>query len=172
MTAELYYRIGTSAATLATGGNLFARGLPIPRQAIYNDHSGRRPMGQGGEGRHGYINASLLWDALTVDQASIIRALIATAETSSGNGNGTLWATIPKTTAQSSGIEWIDVSGIAIMPQWIPEERVHGLVYENVVLRLNDCTVEAEPSTILDTDLRLMPSETVSVAESITVSVS
>jgi hypothetical protein len=145
MSAELFYRIGVSSATLR---NLFARGLPLPQQAVYNDHTNRRPQGGGGQGRHGYNNADILWRRLTAEQANIIYELINTAETTGGQGNGTVWFTLLKTTAESSGPYWIDISGIAIMPEWSPTENGHGVAYENVTLRINNVTVENDPSTV------------------------
>ena len=147
MSSELFYRVGTSSGTLENG-NFFVRGLPPPRQAIYNDHTVRRAQGAGGQSRQGYNNAEVLWERLDSQQANAIRELIETAETTGGQGNGTLWLTLPNTTAGTSGVAWIDVSGIAVMPEWVPTEQGHGVAYENVVLRLNDCTIEAEPSTV------------------------
>ena len=143
--SNLYYRIGPLEATLLP---FFARGLPAPTQAIYRNHTTRSPQGGGGEGRHGYNQAEILWDILTADQANIIEDLITTVEATAGQGNATLWLTLPQTDAEPGGASWIDISGIAIMPQWNPAPQSNGLLYENVILRLNNCTEQNIPSTV------------------------
>lgn len=143
----LFYRIATSSAGLATG-NFVVWGLPTPDASPFRDHTTRSQQGGGGEGRHGHNNAEILWNRLTAELAKVIQDLIETAEVTGGQGNGTLHATLPKGLAKSDGASWIDISGVAIMPQWEPTRRLDGLAYDNVILRLNDCTVEADPSTV------------------------
>lgn len=147
MAKTCYYRIATSEAGLATG-YIFARGLPPPDLVTFDPFSVRRPASQGGESRQGYKSVSLLWNKLDSKQASVIYNLISTAEASSGEGNGTLWATLPKVDGASPGINWIDVSGIALLPTFETEPQSNGQTYPNVVLRLNNVTVENEPSNI------------------------
>ena len=148
MSTKLYFRIATSLAGLENG-NFFVLGLPEPVDADYNDHTTRRPQGGGGESRQGYNNAFVLWDRLDSQQANVLEDLILTAEVTGGQGNGTIYLTLVNTTAGSSGVAWIDISGVAIMPEWTPTPRTFGKAYDNVVLRLNDCTIEAEPSSVL-----------------------
>ena len=145
MSGNLFYRIGPAEATLLP---FFARGLPPPTQAVYRNHTTRTPQGGGGEGRHGYNTAEILWVILTAEQAGVLEDLIITAEVTGGNGNGTLWLTLPQTDAESGGASWIDISGIVIMPEWNPVQQTHGMAYENVILRFNNCTEENIPSTV------------------------
>lgn len=140
------YRIASTLAGLETGYFL-ALGLPMPDLPLFADFSTRRPQSTGGQARHGYDRASLFWNYLDSQQAYIIRALIDILETANGVGNATVYLTLPRTDGTKPGIGWIDVSGLAIMPEWTPVQRGHGVLYENVTLNLNDCTVEADPST-------------------------
>lgn len=146
MTREFLYRIGLNEVGLA---HFVARGLPPADLATFQEYTSRRPQSTGGQARQGYANMSVLWDSLTALQAYTLRKLIDDAETTGGSGNGTLWLTVPQSDASSPGQGWVDVSGIAIMPDWEPVQDSHGTLYENVVLRLNNVTVENDPSTVL-----------------------
>lgn len=140
------FRLATSQAGLV-GANFFILGLPAPQVAFYNDHSATRPQAQGGMARHGYNNAQLLWTRLWVHEAAIIERAIETAEAAGGVGNGTLYLTLPKTLASPV---WIDISGIAIRPDWsnLVDPESEGRSYANVVLRLNNAAILNEPSTV------------------------
>lgn len=144
MTANLFYRIALTQAGLESGANFFVRGLPRPDLPTFADFTERVPQSQGGEARQGYINGSLLWLRLDSGAAGVLRGLIEQAEA----GAGLLYLTVPRTDAKAIGPSWIDVSGIPIMPNW---EGLQGspFVYENVVLRLNNVTVLATPSTVM-----------------------
>ena len=140
-----YLRIATTEAGLATG-NFHVRGLPEPATIILVDHSVKQPQSTGGMARHGYHHASVIWERLTGTQANAIRALIETAEATYGQGNGTLWLTLPRTTGEESGLDLVDISGKAHMPDLQP--ATVGL-YTGVTLTINNVTVENEPSTVL-----------------------
>lgn len=138
------YRLATTEAGLATGANFFILQLPRPDLVTYADHAARFPAGRGGESRQGFESVSLLWNRLSASQAATLRRIITAAEVTGGPGNGTLYLTLPKANASSG---WIDVSGIALMPEWVPEGgEAQG--YGNVLLRLNAVTVENDPSTV------------------------
>lgn len=139
------YRLALTLAGLATGANFFILGLPPPILPDYKDHSARFPAGRGGESRQGFDNLSLLWNRLSASQAATLERYIRAAEVIGGQGNGTLYLTLPK--ANAGGLVWIDVSGVALMPEWTPEGSEAG-AYGNVLLRLNAVVVEAEPSTV------------------------
>ena len=143
MSENLFYRIALTQAALETGSNFFVRGLPRPDLVTFADHAERVPKSQGGEARQGYINGSLLWLRLSMDAAGVLRGLIEAAEA----GAGLLYLTVPRVDAKHTGVSWVDVSGIPIMPQW---ENLQGapFIYENCVLRLNAVTVLATPSTV------------------------
>lgn len=140
------FRIATSLAGLATG-NFFVLGLPTPQIAFFNDHSVTRPQAQGGVARLGYNVASILWARLSMVEASIIEAMIDTAEAAGGVGNGTLYLTLPKTLASTV---WIDISGRAKRPDWanLVDPDSEGRSYSNVRLDLGNCTIESEPSSV------------------------
>lgn len=143
---ECLYRIGTTEALLA---HFVARRIPPPDLVTFQEYTTRRAQSTGGQARQGYANCSVLWGSLTALQARALKKLIETAEASGGSGNGTLWLTIPQSDASHAGQGWVDVSGTAIMPDWEPAQDGHGQLYENVVLRLNNVTVENDPSTVL-----------------------
>lgn len=140
------FRIATSLAGLETG-NFFVLDLPTPQLAFFNDHSTTRSQAQGGTARLGYSVASLLWPRLSMVEASIIQKMIEAVEAVGGEGNGALYLTLPKTLA---GNVWIDISGKAKRPDWanLVDPDSEGQSYANVRLDLNNCTIEAEPSTV------------------------
>jgi len=146
---QRYYRIATSEAGLDTG-YLLARGLPPPDLVTFEPFSTRRPASQGGESRQGYLSCSVLWNRLDSLQANALYEIIATAEASDGEGNATIWMTLPRADASAPGVNWIDVSGIVSLPNFETEPGSDGATYPNVIVRLNDVTVENEPSNIFD----------------------
>lgn len=142
-----YYRVATTEVGLNTG-YFVGRGLPPPDLVTFEPFSTRRPASQGGESRQGYKSCSILWNRLDALQANIIYELIATVEAASGEGNGTLWLTLPRVDGSAPGINWVDVSGIAQLPAFETEPQSDGWTYPNVILRLNNVTIENEPSNI------------------------
>jgi len=143
------YRIAETEGGLDTG-YFVAMGLPPPNLVTFEPYSTRRPASQGGESRQGYLSCSVLWNRLDSIQANALYEIIATAESTFGEGNATMWMTIPRADASAPGINWIDVSGIVLMPNFETEPGANGLTYPNVVLALNDVTVQNEPSNIFD----------------------
>lgn len=145
MGANLWYvdlRIATTEAGLAKG-QFFILGLPEPDLINVQEYGVTVPQATGGQGRQGYPYAALQWNTLTQRQAYKLRALVETAEASDGQGNGTLWLTLPRTSAQASGYDLVDISGIV----WLPTYPPLGIrAYENVLLRLNNITFENVPS--------------------------
>lgn len=145
----LRFRMATALADLAQGANFYILGIHEPDMAYFTDHTTRYPQSQGGQARQGYNQATLFWSELLVEEAAIIRGLIVAAEALTETGNGILYVTMPKNDGSSFSPGWIDISGVAIMPQWIPEQGTRGKVYSNITLSLNNVTVEAEPSTVV-----------------------
>lgn len=145
MSKSCLYRIALTQAGLETGYFL-ALGLPPVDLVQFQPFANRKPQSLGGQARQGYISCSLFWSRLDAIQANILQGLITAAETSDGDGNGTLYLTLPRTDASAAGL-WIDVSGIAVMPEWVGVAQGNGLVYENVTLSFNNLTVEASPSS-------------------------
>jgi len=149
MAKDCYYRIATSEAGLGTG-YFVARKLPPPDLVTFEPFSTRRPASQGGESRQGYLSCSILWNRLDSLQANIIYELIIGVEATSGEGNATMWLTLPRVDASAPGINWVDISGIIHLPNFETEPQANGVTYPNVVLRINNLTVENEPSNIFD----------------------
>lgn len=143
---DCYYRIATSQAGLETG-YFVGRHLPTPDLVTFQPFSTRRPQSTGGQARQGYLSCSILWPRLDAGQAYIIQGLITAAEATGGSGNGTLYLTLPRADASAGGVNWVDVSGVAVMPQWETDQQTHGATYANVTLRLNNVVIESEPST-------------------------
>lgn len=83
-------------------------------------------------------------------QANTLYEIIAAIETTSGQGNATLWLTLPRADASAPGQNWVDVSGIVAMPGWETESQSNGRTYTNVLMTVNDVTVQNEPSNIFD----------------------
>lgn len=131
-----------------TTGYFLARGLPPPELPIFEPFSTRRPASQGGESRQGYKSISLLWNRLDALQAYVLYTIIAAAEATGGQGNGTLWLTLPRTDGSAPGSNWVDVSGIVSLPRFEPDPQSDGRTYPNVVLRLNAVVIQNEPSNI------------------------
>lgn len=146
MSESSFYRMGTSLAGLKL---FFTLGLPEPQQVVFRDFSVQVPQGLGGEGRHGYTQATVMWREVSRTQAARIRGMIDAAEVTDGIGNGTLFLTIPRTDGVSAGQAWIDISGKVSMPQFQPGPATHGLVFPNFAVKLNRVTVENEPSAVL-----------------------
>lgn len=143
------YRIATSLAGLASGFFFVGNRLPEPQKVFFQPYSVQRAQRRGGEARHGFSQTSLLWKDLLSAQANFLWNLVTVAEVTDGVGNGTIFLTVPRTDASSSGVSWIDVSGTVAMPEFQIIDFTHGLMYANVLLKLNNVTIENEPSTVL-----------------------
>jgi hypothetical protein len=160
----LYFRIATTKNGLENGANFFVRDIPPPSDIQFRDHTQTQDVAQGGQSRHGYINAEVSWRRLKSSQATVIRDLVKTVETNDGHGNGTIYLTIPRPDAEHGGLNWIDISGIVRMPEWRATQNGYGIVYDNVTLRVSNITIESTPSSVLR-----LKNLIVSVSESITV---
>lgn len=143
---DCLYRIATTQAGLETG-YFVGYGLPMPELPFFQPFTTRRPQSTGGQARQGYKYCTLLWSRLDARQANIIDGLIAAAEVTGGSGNGTIYLTLPMVDASAGGVNWVDVSGVAVMPAWETENQSHGVTYTNVTLRLNNVVILAEPSS-------------------------
>jgi hypothetical protein len=145
----LNFRMATALADLAQGANFFVLGIREPTLAYFVDHVVRYSQSRGGQARQGYNQATLFWDELNPAEAAVIKAKIEAAEALTEPGNGTLYVTLPKNDASSHSPGWVDVSGVAVMPQWVPEQNSKGWIFSNVTLLLNNVTVETEPSSLV-----------------------
>jgi len=140
-----WLRIATSDAGLAKG-HFFIRGLPEPILITFAQYSVKTEQGQGGKARHGYKRASVLWDYLTATQAAALTSVITAAETTYGVGNGIVYLTIPDADGSIAGVGMIDVYGVADLPQFNSPQGASGLLYENVLLTLNNVTIVHKPA--------------------------
>lgn len=147
MTA-LFYRMATALADLETGANFFLLGIREPTVANFVDHSVTHFQSEGGQARQGDNQATLHWNELSSDEAAAIRERIIAAEALTETGNGVLYVTMPKNDGSSYSPGWVDLSGVAVMPQWVPEQDTKGMIYANVTLLLRKVTVETEPSSV------------------------
>lgn len=147
MAKQCYYRIGSNEAGLTY---LLALHLPPPDLVQFTPFATRRPASQGGQSRQGYISCSILWNRMDSLQANTLYEIIAAIETTSGQGNATLWLTLPRADASAPGQNWVDVSGIVAMPGWETENQSNGRTYTNILMTVNDVTVQNEPSNIFD----------------------
>lgn len=137
------YRLATALADLAKG-HLFSYGIPVPDQPVYQDHSTRPYLSDGGQALRGFSYVTWLWDELTLNQASTLRLLVETAL----DADTPLYLTIDKGwNGGSARNNWIDVSGRPIVPQITPQPRASGWVVRNVELRVVNLTVENDPAT-------------------------
>lgn len=144
----LFYRMATTLADLEAGANFFLLGIREPTVANFVDHSVTYPQSEGGQARQGDNQATLFWNELVSDEAAAIREKIIAAEAITETGNGILYVTMPKNDASSYSPGWVDLSGVAVMPQWVPEQGTKGLIFANVTLLLKKVTVETEPSSV------------------------
>jgi hypothetical protein len=138
---HLYFRLATSEAGL-TKGYLFTQGLPPP-QPDFNDYSVKVSQSDGGEARHGYQNVTLLWEALTRSQGARLRQLVE-------DSNGTIYATFPRADGKSAGWDYIDVSGVPLIPDMAPSavpQARGGWVYQNVQLVIRNITIVNDPAS-------------------------
>lgn len=140
------WRMAISEAALAKGSNFFILELPEPDLAYVTNHSVVWPQAQGGQARQGYVIATLFWNELTAAGAYAIQSRITAAEVVTEPGNGVLWLTMQRNDASNIAPGWIDVSGVALMPEFAPEQSAQGLKYPNVTLTLNNVTIVNEPS--------------------------
>jgi hypothetical protein len=138
---RLNARIASTEAGLATG-SFFAREMPQP-QTFYSDHSSRASQGEGGQTRHGYGSVTLLWDTLTAAQARDLKAVIVAAE---ATASGLIYVTLARNNADNGQFDWIDISGYPIMPNF-QAEGIHGAVFRNIQLVVNNITIINDPST-------------------------
>lgn len=143
-----YFRMAATSAALPES-MFFRKGLPVPKLARYQGYSVRKAQSLGGMARQGHAFTVMLWERLDGNQAAVIVQMIEAAESTGGGvGRGVIYQTLPKTSGGASGV-WIDVHGYAIMPEFVPDPDSDGKSFSNVELRLNNVTIDNEPSTVM-----------------------
>lgn len=141
---DLKFRISLTEAGLAKGMS-FLRNIPPPDSPIYNDHSAKVGKGQGGQARHGFATATVLWDALSPDQSYELRTLVQNAL----DGLGVIYLTIDRSNGTSPGPDWIDVYGVPYMPDIAPGRtrgKRRGVIHNSIQLFVNDLTIVNDPA--------------------------
>lgn len=137
----LYWRL--SATSTLARKNLYALGLPPVNLGDYKTYSELVPQSQGGQTRQGYINARLLWDELDFLQLKTLTGIVEAAITA-----GTIYATVPKDDGTGLINAFIDVHGVPLPLEYQPVNNARGVMYSNVVLAINNITVDSDPSTV------------------------
>lgn len=138
---NLYWRISTTSTL--TGQNFFALGLPVPQTPNFQQFSVLVPQSQGGQTRQGYNNLSLLWSELDRYQAFVLKGIVNTV-LSAGTP---LYLTVDFSDGSALPGSFIDISGTPIPLTLIPGGDTQELVYPNVELKVNNCTIVNNPAT-------------------------
>jgi hypothetical protein len=139
----LYWRIASSSGGLARG-HFFALGIPSPNTPNYRSYTERLPQGQGGQARQGYINMTLLWDALDFVQFRTLNRIVEACIT-----GGIGYATVPRDDGSRLVNDFVDVSGIFHPLDYQPFSNGRGVMYQNVTLVMNNLTITASPSSVI-----------------------
>lgn len=138
---QLYWRISTTS-TLARQ-NLFLLGIPPPTTPVYKEYAALVQQSQGGQSRQGYINVTLLWDTLTRQQGFKLKALVEVALAA----GSLLYATVDYNDGTYGPGHFVDISGVPHPVVLEPAGNSQGLIYSNVTLFVNNCTIVNNPAT-------------------------
>lgn len=143
MSYDANYRISTALADI-TKGALIARGIPAPDQPLYADYSQRADLNSGGQTLRGFSVVTWMWDELLLPQAN---DLVALCETVLDAGTA-LYLTIDLGWGgRYARGRWVDVSGTPVVPEVVPQAKRGAWIAPNVVLKVVDLTVEADPAS-------------------------
>ncbi|KKL93171.1 hypothetical protein LCGC14_1877370 [marine sediment metagenome] len=137
-------RLAITEALLAQGYLVYNWRIPSPSLPIYNDHSSKVSLTDGGQSLRGFRSFSLTFDVLDSLQRRTLRRI---AEEALGSVDGLLYASVDKGWA-GIGPEgsWIDVSGQAHIPQITPIGNSNGLASSGVTLLVNNLTIVQDPA--------------------------
>ena len=133
-------RIGTDGTDVQSQWLLHYWHLPKPDLSIYQDHTTKTSLGDGGQALRGRKSVTLAWNQLTdVQFQRLYTAFTAAA--------GTIWLTIDKGWGETSALTgWIDVSGIPHRPTGTPVQQAGGVVVEDVRFHIANVTVQVDPA--------------------------
>ena len=138
---NLFWRI--SATSTLARKNFFLLGLPPPQTPVFETYSQLVPQSQGGQSRQGYINATLLFESLDRYQAFVLNQIVETVLTA-----GTpLYLTVDFSDGSTLPGSFIDISGTPWPIVLTPASNSQGVVYQNVELKVNNCTIVNNPAT-------------------------
>lgn len=139
-------RLALTQAGLSTGYLVQALKVTRPDLPVYNDHSSKVALSNGGQALRGFRSVSLTWDANVLDwhQAWRIRDLVDRAVS-----DGTpLYATVNRAWNRSGdGQDWIDVSGAPHFPDGIPTSRTRGRMTDSFTLVINALETINDPAS-------------------------
>ncbi len=136
------WRISLSLAGLQTGF-FFTDGLPIPTSFNYEGYTERVPLGQGGDDRQGYKNIFIGWEVQQALQAYYLKSTLELAITA-----GLIYLTIPRNDGDKEKMmDWIDVSGIPVMPVFSSPDKSRGIIHTGIELNVTNLTIETDPAT-------------------------
>lgn len=134
-----------SATSDLSKGWFIALQIPPPNVVDYQPFTEYVPEALGGESQQGYSYVTFVWNTLQPKQANRLKGFIATVLATPGN---VLYLTIPRTDASScSDWDWIDVSGIPIMPRWNTPQDARRLIYTGVEFKVNNLTIVNDPAS-------------------------
>ena len=138
-------RLATTEADLSNGYVVYSHKLPNPSVVVYNDHSAKTPTSDGGVAENGWKSVQMSFNNLDRFQSHVLRKLVDDALALSA---GILWATIDKGwNGASAPNSWVDINGIPAKPVVTPAANSNGILRENVVLTINNVTIDNDPWT-------------------------
>lgn len=148
-TSAFGWRLSLSETGLGLA-SLANYGLPAPQIADVRDHSALTSRGDGGQARHGYRSAELLFERLSEPQASVLMQMIRDAR----SGTGVLYMTLWVGAGYDGRPRWIDVRGYPHEPESLTANRYVGVngqvAYDAARLVLRNFTVLNDPSSYTD----------------------
>ena len=137
-------RLAKSEVLLAKGYIRQSYNLPEPTVAEYTLGSQVVDLTQGGSALRGDRKVILLWQNISADEANDIWVLVNDAI---GDTNE-FWVTVDKGWNGSGPVNsWIDVKGVPRLPQIQMAEGTHNLVASQVILQIDDVTVQNDPAS-------------------------
>lgn len=143
---RMRWRIALTEPLLASGW-FIARGLPEPSQVEFKGHTSKSPQSEGGVGRHGYLNVTLLWTKLTLSQANTLRDLY---NDSVAQASGLLFMSILRMDGTNPGKDWIDVSGRPDLSDIVADAPIigaRGFMVSNITLKLGNVAIVNDPAS-------------------------
>lgn len=137
-------RLAETEAGLSRGYIIHSWGLPKPTQPIYQDHSQKVALADGGQALRGWPSVTLIWDRLSITQFRTLRKLVEAAI----DNTGYLYLTVDKSWNGSEGHGyWVDVRGKPTIPDNAPTANTSGMIRDNVVLEINNIESVNDPAS-------------------------
>ncbi len=138
-------RLAITEALLTQGYLVYNWRIPSPSLPIYNDHSSKVSLTDGGQSLRGFRSFSLTFDVLDSLQRRTLRRI---AEEALDSAGGLVFATVDRGWNGAGPIgDWIDVSGQAHVPQITPIGNSNGLASSGVTLLVNNLAIVNDPAS-------------------------